>query len=272
MRMSSRPWVVKVGGRLCEDPRVRAELATACARLNQPLVLVHGGGCMVTDLQARFGVTPRFHEGRRVTDASDMTVVEMALSGTINKDLVRALGDAGRVAVGLSGCDANLVRCSLVPDLGAVGEPMRVDTTALVALLNAGFTPVVSPVSLGPSGEPVNVNADEMACAVAESLGAARLLLLSDVSAVRVGGADQAAIADGNVEALILLGEIQGGMIPKLRAAARAVRAGVGEVRIAGFGAVLADIVGTMVYPQGRRVVDSTAHALTQPATWPQAS
>ena len=143
----SLPWVVKIGGRLCEDPLVRARLAAACAELGQPLVIVHGGGCAVTELQA-----------------------------------------AGQPAVGLSGCDGGMVQCELVSGLGAVGIPVHVAPALLTSLLASGYVPVISPVSLGPDGQAVNVNADELACALAAALGAERLLLLSDVPGVRVGG------------------------------------------------------------------------------------
>jgi acetylglutamate kinase len=241
-----KPWVLKVGGRLCDDPGVRGELAQACAGFTGPLVLVHGGGVVVSELQTRLGVVPRFDAGRRITDAKDMPLVEMALA-QVNGDLVRALVGRGCRAVGLSGCDAGLVRCDHVAALGAVGEPAQVDVTLLKALLAAGLTPVVSPVSLGPEGEPLNVNADELACAVAAALHAARLLLVSDVPGVKVGGVAQGVIPVAAVERLIAAGEVTGGMVPKLRSAARAIGGGVGEVRIAGFAPTLEAIGGTVV-------------------------
>ena len=252
MRVTAAPWVVKIGGRLCDDVGIRQGFADACARLSQPLVLVHGGGSRVTELQNKFGVAPRFFEGRRMTEASDMQLVEMALSGTTNKDLVRALTRAGRAALGMSGCDGNLIRCDVVPSLGAVGVPRHIDTRILSVLLHAGYTPVIAPVSLGPDLQPLNVNADEVACAVAESLGAERLLLISDVSAVRVGGTAQDVIVDADVEALIDAGDITDGMIPKMRAAAHAVQRGVGQVRIGGFTQDLHDVQGTQVVSAAR--------------------
>jgi acetylglutamate kinase len=245
-----RPWVLKVGGRLCDDPGVRQGLAEACAAYAGPLVLVHGGGVAVSELQERFGVVPRFEAGRRATDAKDMPLVEMALA-QVNGDLVRALVAAGRPGVGVSGCAAGLVRCSLVPALGAVGEPADVDPAVLTALLAAGLTPVVSPVSLGPAGEPLNVNADELGGAVASALAAERLLLVSDVPGVRVGGVHRSVVPVKDIEALIAAGEVTGGMVPKLRSAARAIARGVGEVRIAGFAATLEAIGGTVVKEGG---------------------
>jgi acetylglutamate kinase len=244
--------VVKSGGRLCEEPAGRTRLARACAELDHPLVLVHGGGAQVSRLQQALGVASRFVEGRRVTTSEDLEIVEMVLSGAVNQALVRALTAAGRPAVGLSGCAAGLVTCDLVPGLGRVGTPAGVRAHALSALLGAGFTPVVSPVSLGPDGEAVNVNADEIAGAVSAALGAERLLLLSDVDGVRTGGETRSQVAAGEIEALVAGGHVTAGMIPKLRAAAAAVAAGVGEVRIAGFdGVPLGAIRGTRVSAGG---------------------
>ena len=243
-----RVTVIKVGGRLCEEPEARARLARASAALATPLVLVHGGGAQVSRLQRALGLEARFAGGRRVTGIEDLEVVEMALSGSVNKALVRALAAAGRPAVGLSGADGGLLACDFVAELGRVGTPSAADPRVLAALLGAGFTPVVSPVSSGPDGQAVNVNADEMACALAVALGAERLLLLSDVAGVVVEGEAREVVAGDEVEALIAAGQVTGGMIPKLRAAAAAVAGGVGEVRIADFNGVpLADIAGTRI-------------------------
>ena len=230
-----RPWVLKIGGRLIEDPQVRGRFCAACAQLHRPFVLVHGGGCKVTALQDRLGVAVTFHQGRRVTSPAAMDVVEMVLSGAINKTLVRGLISAGCLAQGLSGCDAALIRCRRVADLGEVGEPDRIDPKGLIRLLDEGVTPVLSPVSLGPNDEPLNVNADEVACAIAAALDAERLLLLSDVPGVQVGGNVRSTLDVDEVEALIRCGEVHGGMVPKLRAAASALHDGVGEAIIAGF-------------------------------------
>jgi acetylglutamate kinase len=230
-------WVVKIGGRLCEDRDSQERLARALADLARPLVLVHGGGDAVTRLQASLGCEPRFVEGRRVTGAEDLAAIEMVLSGSINPSLVRALVRAGRPALGLSGCSAGLV-------------PRSADVGVLEFALRSGYLPVVSPVSLGPDGEPVNVNADEVAAALGAALGAARLLLLADVEGVRVERTFQTEIRSDAVERLVAAGEVTRGMIPKLRAAATAVAGGVGEVRIAGFaGGSLEQIRGTRVLP-----------------------
>jgi acetylglutamate kinase len=244
----ARPWAVKIGGRLCEDPATRAGFARACAALDRRLVVIHGGGAAVTRLQQRLGLEARFVDGRRVTTDADLEAVEMVLGGNANPALVRALSAAGLDAVGLSGCDAGFVRCRPVVELGRVGTPERVEPSLLRFLLGGGYTPVVSPVSPGPDGTAVNVNADELACSVAGALRAERLLLLSNVEGVQVDGEWRGDLRADEVEPLIAQGTVTGGMIPKLRAAAAAVAAGVDEVRIAGFdGGSLAEIGGTRV-------------------------
>ena len=246
-RAGSRPWVVKIGGRLCEDQPAREQLALACAQVAAPLVVVHGGGAQVSGLQRTLGLEARFHEGRRVTSTEDLSAVEMSLSGATNQALVRALLAAGLRAVGLSGCDGALVRCDLVPELGRVGTPTAIDSGIVATLLAGGFTPVISPVSLGPDGEAVNVNADEVACALAAALGAERLLLLSDVSGVIVEGESSSEVAADEVETLIASGQVTGGMIPKLRAAATAA-SDVADVRVGTFdGQPLAKVTGTRI-------------------------
>ena len=256
-RAGERPWVIKIGGRLCEEPALRARLAAAVAACPAPVVVVHGGGTQISRLQEQLGLVPRFHEGRRITGAADLAVAEMALSGAVNKELVRTLRLAGRPAVGVSGCDGTLVECGLLPALGLVGFPTLVRGALLDLLLEAGWTPVVSPLSLGPDGQAVNVNADEVACAVATALGAERLLLLSDVSGVQVDGGAAATLPVERVEALIAAGQVTGGMVPKVRSAAVAVKSGVGSVDIATYAeGALAEVVGTRVTGAPESVVD----------------
>ena len=242
------PWVVKVGGRLVEETEGRARLARACADLAEPIVLVHGGGDRVSRMQQKLGRTPRFVEGRRVTELADVEVLEMVLSGSLNKALARDLTAAGRPAIGIAGTDAGLIVCEWVPELGRVGLPARVHSAALAVLLQANLVPVVAPVSLGPDGEPVNLNADECAAALAVALQSPRLLLLTDVEGVRVEDAWCGEVAGHEVEALIARGEVTGGMIPKMRAAAAATGAGVREVRIAAFADSLSFVGGTRVH------------------------
>lgn len=243
-------WVLKIGGEACEDRNRLAAIAVSCARAKARLVVVHGGGSSVNRLQGAMGRSSRFVQGRRVTEPEDLELVEMALSGATNKRVVRALAHTGLRAVGISGSDGSLVRCSLVAELGRVGVPEVVSGDLLRTLLDSGFTPVVSPVSVGDDGEAVNVNADEVASALAESLHADRLLLISDVDGVRVRGATRSSVASHEVELLIASGEVDRGMIPKLRAAARAAVRGVSEVWIRGGN------TGELDGPGGTRVFD----------------
>jgi len=231
--------VVKVGGHELDEPAFAAGLARAVADLRaggRAVVVVHGGGRAIADLQARLGLEVRVVEGLRATDDAAMDVVEMVLSGLANKRLVAALGAAGLDALGLSGVDRALLRCRPyvhpAGDLGRVGEVAAVRAEVLRALLADGVVPVVSPVALGEDGRSWNVNADAAAGAVAAALGAARLLLVSNVPGVRVGGAVAARLDAAAVAEAIACGDIAGGMLPKVRAALDAVAAGAGEARI----------------------------------------
>jgi acetylornithine/N-succinyldiaminopimelate aminotransferase len=241
MHLKLPVWLLKVGGRLCDTEACRQQVAQLCARarLHAEVVLVHGGGSSVDALQRALGLQPQYVEGRRHTPPSAMAAVEMALSGGVNKALVRSLQACGLAAVGLSGVDDTLVRCTLVPDLGCVGTPHTVQPGLLHSLLALGRLPVVSPVSVGPDGAAVNVNADEFAAALAAGLQAQRLLLLTDVDAVRLHSAAQRSVAAEDLAELIAAGEITCGMIPKLRAAATALEQGVGSVWLGGVGDAL---------------------------------
>ena len=172
--------VVKVGGAVAGAPAEVAAFASAVAALPGSRVVVHGGGTEITAWQERLGLPVEWKDGLRVTTPAAMQVTAMVLSGLVNKRLAAALIDAGELAVGISGEDGGLVR-ALRRDggrLGEVGEVAGVDPRPLCALLDAGILPVVSPVSRGPGGAPLNVNADEAAIALAVGLAANRLLLV----------------------------------------------------------------------------------------------
>ena len=253
-------WIVKIGGRACDDPAALGGLARACALVPARVVVVHGGGPEVDRLQAAFGRTPRFVGGRRVTEPRDLDLVEMALSGAMNKRVARALTAAGLRGVGIAGSDGGILRAALVPELGRVGVPESVTADAIRALLGSGFTPVLSPIGLGPDGDAVNVNADEAAAAVAAALRAERLILISDVDGVIVRGQVRPLIEAHEVELLVASGEVSAGMIPKLRAAAAASSAGVDDVWIRG---VEPHDLATMT---GTRVAESAAIDAHAPA------
>jgi acetylglutamate kinase len=176
-----------------------------------------------------------------------MEVVEMVLSGTVNRSLASGLTAAGLKAVGVSGRDAGLIRCRLEPGLGLVGTPERVDPELVLSLWSAGLLPVVSPVSNGPSGEAVNVNADEAALGLARALAARSLVYLSDVDGVRVDGDPVESLTGEQAQRALEDGTIAGGMALKVRVALEAARAGIPEVVIAGPARLSGGFPGTRV-------------------------
>ena len=197
----------------------------------------------------RLGIVSEFKGGLRVTDEATMEVVEMVLSGPINKSIVRAINQAGGKAVGLSGSDGNLIQAEKakkterdpdshieqVLDLGFVGEPTAVDTSVIDALLKSDsqLIPVVAPVGVGKDGHRYNVNADTSAGALASALGASRLFLLTDVAGVLDKQKNlMREIAVDAIPDLIADGTAAGGMIPKLETAAQSVKHGVGAAVI----------------------------------------
>jgi acetylglutamate kinase len=227
--------VVKVGGNEVDDRAWVARLAAALAARPGHTVVVHGGGKEVTALQRALGSEPEWRDGLRVTTDEGMRAVSMVLSGLVNKRIVAALVTAGVDAVGVSGEDGALVRAAVARHgtIGRTGEVTEVRAALLAAWMAQGLTPVLSSVSRGPDGGPLNVNADDVAAAVAAAIGADELLFVSNVPGVLAGGAVVAEVAAGAVEGMIADGTAAGGMAPKLRAAARA-SARVPGVRIGG--------------------------------------
>lgn len=221
--------VVKVGGRIISDDESLSVLADAVAGLQGDVVVVHGGGPEITAWQERAGIPVRWESGLRVTCSEGVRVASMVLSGWTNKRLVGALSQAGLQAVGLSGEDGGLVSAFKKRGgaLGEVGTVAAVQPAVLDALIGNGFLPVVSPVSTGPGGRPLNVNADEVAGALAVALRADRLLLVSDAPGVLADGQIQETLDLASARGLIDSGVAQDGMIVKLNAAANAAGAGV---------------------------------------------
>lgn len=256
--------VVKIGGSMAEDRKCLEELASDLNELaasGTRVALVHGGGKDINRNLQWLGQEPRFVDGLRVTDFAAMDMVEMTLSGRVNKLLVRLLATAGAKACGISGVDGGLFGATPMRQDGALGQVGRVTTvkTELVeALWSGGFVPVVSPVSLGSDGNSWNVNADDAAAALAGALVADRLVFVSDVPGVldenknRIPALDPLAI-----EELISTGVANGGMIPKLRGCAETVAAGVSGVVISGWSGpgslarILDGLQGTIIQPEG---------------------
>jgi acetylglutamate kinase len=244
-RYNGKTFVIKYGGHAMVDPELAKLFASDIALLKQvginPIV-VHGGGPQIGRMLERLQVKSEFIDGLRITDAATVEVVEMVLSGTINKSIVSAINAAGGRAVGLSGKDGNLIQAQKlrrtrrdpdsnienVLDLGFVGEPTMVDPKILFSLQQSGIIPVIAPIGIGPEGETFNINADTVAGAVASAAGASRLLLLTDV----VGVLDKSGeliheLSTARVESLREDGTISGGMIPKLETCVKAVNNGV---------------------------------------------
>jgi acetylglutamate kinase len=241
--------VIKIGGNLADDTVWMRQVAAAVAASGVPTVLVHGGGKEVTELQRAMGIEPEWHDGLRVTTPPVLRVVRMVLSGAVNKRWVAALLDAGADAAGISGEDGGLLEGTISHGgaLGRTGELARVRTELLDGWLQREITPVVSPVTRGPDGEGLNVNADDAASGVASWMRAAELLFVSDVPGVRAGGEWMQALDADAAEALLESGEAAGGMRPKLRAALRARAAGVGRVRIGAVEMITDDGAGTRI-------------------------
>jgi acetylglutamate kinase len=222
-------------------------LADEIRRGNGRALLVHGGGRHVERVLRALSLESRFVDGRRETSPAAMEVVEMVLSGVVNKSLASGLTRAGVPAVGLSGRDAGLVSARLEPGLGRVGLPESVNAGVLHTLWTAGLLPVVSPVSDGPSGESINVNADEAALCLATALNARALVYLSDVDGVRLSRGFADVLAADDAARLIEDGTISGGMALKVRAALDAARAGIPEVVIAGKARLTGGFAGTRI-------------------------
>ncbi len=240
--------VIKIGGNEIDDPAFVARLVAAVAQIQPTPVLVHGGGKEVGALQALLGGTPQFVDGRRVTDATARKAAAMVLCGDVSTRLVAALNLSGVDAIGLSGVDRGLVRVEPQDAaLGFVGRPVAVRAEVLHALLADGTVPVLAPISLGPDGA-YNVNADEIAGAVAAAIGAEEVVFVTNVPGVLVAGARAAQISRAEVVALIADGTISGGMVPKVQSALAALDAGVAAARIV-------DLAGLGVVGMGTRIV-----------------
>jgi acetylglutamate kinase len=246
--------VVKVGGRVQDDPTLSAALARAWQSEPGTLCVVHGGGDDVSAVRARLGAAQpsEFVDGRRVTSHADLEILRMVLSGSANKRLTARLVAAGTPALGLSGEDASLVSATVLDDgrLGEVGAPARVNRWLLSHLLTGGFMPVISPVSRNATagdGSALNVNADDVAAAVAAALSPSALLFISDVDGVLVDGSPRPEVETEEAESLIASGAVRGGMTAKLRSAARALALGVTQVRIGGPAMLLDASAGTVV-------------------------
>ncbi|EAR52458.1 acetylglutamate kinase [Oceanicola granulosus HTCC2516] len=232
-RYSGAIVVVKFGGNAMGGVEEMADFARDIVLMRQVglnPVVVHGGGPMINDLLKRLGIESRFVRGKRVTDQATVEVVEMVLTGLVNKRIVQAIMDEGGRAVGLSGKDDDLMVCEADdPELGFVGRPIEMNVQVLRDLFAAGIIPVIAPVATGMDpNETFNVNGDTAAGAIAGALKADRLLLLTDVQGVKdKDGNVVTQLSPEDVRAMIADGTIAGGMIPKVETALKALDEGV---------------------------------------------
>ena len=237
-RYSGAVVVVKFGGNAMGDAEAMASFARDIVLMRQVgvnPVVVHGGGPMINEMLDKLGIETRFVRGKRVTDKATVEVVEMILSGLVNKRIVQAINDQGGRAVGLSGKDDDLLVAEADdPELGFVGKPKSVNVRVLRDLFEAGIIPVVAPVATGTEeNETFNVNGDTAAGAIAGALHADRLLLLTDVAGVKdASGNVLTEISPEQVRQMTEDGTIAGGMIPKTETALAALRDGVRAVVI----------------------------------------
>lgn len=249
-RYDKRTIVVKYGGHAMGDEALGAEFARDIVLLKQsginPIV-VHGGGPQIGAMLTRLGIKSEFSGGLRITDKATVEVVEMVLAGSINKQIVAQLNQAGGQAIGLCGKDGNLIvarkinqkihdpesNIEKILDLGFVGEPEKINPGILETILKSDIIPVIAPVGVSRSGETYNINADTVAGAIAAAMGAARLLLLTDVRGVLdKQGKLIERLSVGEARALMKDGTISGGMIPKIETCIESVEGGVEAVVI----------------------------------------
>ncbi len=250
--------VIKLGGRVQSDPALPGVLAAAWIA-SRALVVVHGGGDEVTELQRAFGRASQFVAGRRVTAVEDLHLLRMALSGSANQRLVAALVGAGVLAVGVSGEDAAMIEAVAESraTMGEVGTSVAVDAALLRHLLAGGFCPVVSPLARDRDSKGsgvLNVNGDDAAAAIAVAMQASELLLISDVDGVLVDGAAMLHLDQDSARELIRAGVARGGMAAKLDAAIGALARGVARVRIGALGALTDEARGTVITLAGASV------------------
>lgn len=230
--LKDRTVVVKYGGHAMTSDELRLsfyEDVVELSRAGVNVVVVHGGGPQITSMLKRLDIPSEFVDGRRVTDPAALEVVRMVLGGVINSDIVSAISRLGAKAVGITGQASGLLGTTpLDPDLGLVGDPTHVDVTLLRDLTAKGIIAVVAPVGVGvDDGLAYNVNADTAAGAIAEALGASRLLLLTDVAGVLDSNGEllETIVAE-TVSELEAAGTVSGGMIPKVQTAAKSVLEG----------------------------------------------
>jgi acetylglutamate kinase len=253
-RFKGKTFVVKLSGKVTEEPEHLASLAEELALLHQVgirICVVHGGGKQLSELAEQLGVEQTIINGRRVTDDATLDMAKMIFAGKINTDILAALRRRGVSAVGLSGVDGNIVVAERRPprdivnqetgerarvDFGHVGDVLEIDDRLLKVLLDHDYMPVVSPLGADDEGRVFNINADTIAAEIAVRVQAEKLVMLSDVDGIYLRPGEQATkisrLTAAEVEALIRDGVATGGMIPKLQSIAELLRRGVRSAHI----------------------------------------
>lgn len=236
--------VIKYGGSAMEDPAIRkstAEDVSLMKHVGMNPVVVHGGGPAISRTLKRLDVHSEFHNGLRVTDDETIDVVEMVLAGSVNKDIVNLINQAGGTAVGLCGKDGNLLHARKIEledgaDIGHVGQIETVHSTIVDVLCTAGMIPVIAPIATDAQGGTWNVNADTAAGEIAVALKAKKLVFLTDTQGLLRHVDDPESLIHEvrykEVEELTKQGVIAGGMMPKIEACHRALDSGVGKTHI----------------------------------------
>ncbi len=242
-RFAGQTFVIKYGGHAMGAPELAEMFARDMVLIKQvginPIV-VHGGGPQIGAMLERLKIESSFVDGLRVTDKATVEIVEMVLSGSINKQIVTAINGAGGTAVGLSGKDGRLIEAVKLKsrrrasdsnieralDLGFVGQPKKINPHVLESFLSSDVIPVVAPIGVGQRGETYNINADTVAGAIAGAVGASKLLMLTDVDGVLdKKGALVPELTARRARTLMKNGTISGGMIPKVETCLNAIAA-----------------------------------------------
>ncbi|MDR1940880.1 MAG: acetylglutamate kinase [Endomicrobium sp.] len=242
--------VVKFGGSLTKNPQAKNKFLKELAAISkkQNAILVHGGGPEINSLLGALKIESKFINGLRYTDEQAIDAVEMALNGKVNGNLTGGLIKNKALAVGICAKDGKSVICRRVKELGLVGEPQKVNKKLIETLLNAGFLPVIASIAQDAKGGVLNVNADSLASIIASAFKAQRLIFLTDVAGVFDKNKQTIKeIKIKNIAGLIKDETITGGMIPKIKGCADAVKKGVKEVWIADGAAGIKNIKGTVI-------------------------
>ncbi len=243
-RLANKTVVIKYGGAAMLSEELSSKIMqdiTLLKFVGVNPILVHGGGNEINGMLSKLDIKPKFHNGLRITDDATMDVVQMVLTGRINKDIVAKFGVAGAKAIGLCGKDANLITAKKKTaadgtDLGHVGEITSINTSLLDLLVKDEYIPVIAPIGVGKNGESYNINADTVAGEIAAALSAQKLMFLTDIDGIRSDPADPESLISiitiDEVYEYIESGVISGGMLPKVDGCIKAIENGVKRTHI----------------------------------------